>query len=57
MSFLYRHLVIPDMAPRARESNEFLFYGRTVTSSSDSNFPCTARGLAQPLATSLLVRF
>src|SRR5271156_5691388 len=36
MSFVYRHLVIPDLAPPTCESNKFLFCGGTVTSSSDS---------------------
>src|SRR5579863_2331130 len=36
MSLLYRHLVIPDLAPPTCESNKFLFCGGTVTSSSAS---------------------
>src|SRR5271170_8489286 len=35
MSLLYRHLVIPDLAPPTCESNHFLFCGGTVTSSSN----------------------
>jgi hypothetical protein len=35
MSFLYRHLVIPDLASPTCKSNGFLFYGRTVTSGSN----------------------
>jgi len=31
MSFVYRHLVIPDLAPPSCKSNKFLFYGGTVT--------------------------
>jgi|GEM_PF-5048539 hypothetical protein len=31
MSFLYRHLVNPDLAPPTCKSNNFLFYGGTVT--------------------------
>jgi hypothetical protein len=31
MSFLYRHLVNPDLAPPPCKSNNFLFYGGTVT--------------------------
>ncbi len=36
MSFVYRHLVIPDLAPPTCESNKFLFYDGTVTYSCDS---------------------
>src|SRR5579863_4425341 len=39
MSFLYRHLVIPDLAPPACKSNKFLFNGGTVTHGCDSASP------------------
>lgn len=57
MSFLYRHLVIPDLAPPTCESNKFLFYGGTVTSSCDSNFhSAEARSRSNFASSSILAR-
>src|SRR5580658_2387497 len=57
MSFLYRHLVIPDLAPPTCKSNKFLFYGGTVTySCRRTDTPRSASGRQKFASSSILAR-